>query len=124
MDTGTVTNTSIGRKSTNPPTLANGSEGAVKPLQPVQTKNVSASSLETLAELLSLIQEDCRRYSETLAEFLPSQKPVLLEFDGDGIIYLAAPPNHRLDTGSGHILLDGKPVTGWADTGETLAREK
>lgn len=119
MDTGKVTDSSIGKGSTKTPTLASGSEKAEKPLQPVQTKPVSNSSLETLAELLSLIQEDCRRYSATLAEYLPNQSPVTMYFHGDGIIYLAAPPGHLLDTGNGHILLDGKPVTGW-----TLAETK
>lgn len=119
MDTGKATNTSIGKKSTEIPTLASESGRAAKPLQRAQTKPVSNNSLETLAELLSLIQEDCRRYSETLAEFLPNQKPVTMFFKGDGIIHLCAPPEHYLDTGNGHILLDGKPVTGW-----TLADEK
>lgn len=118
MDTGTVTATSIGKKSTETPTLASASGEAVKPLQHVQTKNVSANTLETLAELLSLIQEDCRRYQETLAEYMPNRQPVFMKFEGDGIIYIAAPSGHRLDTGNGHILLDGKPVTGW-----TLAEE-
>jgi hypothetical protein len=117
-DTGKETDTSTGKKSTGIQTLASESGREGKPLRPVQTKPVSNSSLETLAELLSLIQEDCRRYSETLAEFLPNQKPVTMYFKGDGIIHLCAPPEHVLDTGNGHILLDGRPVTGW-----TLAEE-
>ena len=118
MDTGKVTDSSIGKGSTKTPTLASGSEKAEKPLQPVQTKPVSNSSLETLAELLSLIQEDCRRYSETLAPYLSEHLPIFMRFNRDGIIYIAAPPEHRLDldTDRGHILLDGKPVTGWGDT--------
>lgn len=118
MDTGKVMDTSTGKKSTKTPTLASESGGAAKPSQPVQTKSVSASSLATLAELLSLIQEDCRRYQATLAEYQTSRPPVFMKFNGDGIIYLSAPPGHRLDTGNGHILLDGKPVTGWSDTGK------
>ena len=57
---------------------------------------------------------------------MPHRLPVLMRFNIDGIIFIAAPPNLRLDTGKGgHILLDGKPVTGWGDdTGkETLAEE-
>lgn len=119
MDTGKVTDTSTGKKSTKTPTLANGSGKAVKHSQPAQTKNENDNFLETLAELLSLIQEDCRRYKTTLAEYLPNQDPVVMQFDGDGIIYIAAPPGHRLDTGKGHILLDGRPVTGWSASTDT-----
>ena len=124
MDTGKETATSIGKKSTKTPTLASGSGKAAKPSQPARTKNENANFLETLAELLSLIQEDCRRYEATLAEKLPNQKAVTMWFDGDGIIHIAAPPGHRLGTVKGHILLDGRPVTGWYDTGKTLAEEK
>jgi len=42
--------------------------------------------------------------------------PVFMRFETDGIIFVAAPPGHKLDTGNGHILLDGKPVTGWQST--------
>ena len=113
MDTGKETDTSTGKKSTKTPTLASASAKAVNPLRPVLTRNVDGNTLQTLAELLSLIQEDCRRYSATLAEFLPDQKPISMFFKGDGIIHIVAPPAHTLDTGNGHILLDGKPVTGW-----------
>jgi len=112
--------TSIGNVSTVIPTLASESAKVEKPLQAVQTKSVDSNTLRTLAELLSLLQEDCRRYSETLAVYLPSLQPAYFQFDLDGVIFIAAPPGHRLDTGNGHILLDGKPVTGWGET-STLA---
>ena len=64
MDTGKVQDTSIGNESTVTRPLANASNEAAKPLQVAPMKNVSANTLETLAELLSLLQEDCRRYSE------------------------------------------------------------
>lgn len=120
MDTGTEQGTSTGKKSTANQALASESKKAEKPLQVVQTKSVSDSTLETLAELLSLIQEDCRRYSEALTAYLPERMPVFMKFVGDGIIYIAAPPNHRLGTDKGHITLDGIPVTGWKDTDKTL----
>lgn len=113
MGTGKVQDTSIGKKSTETPPLATASNEAEKPLRPVQTKSVSGNTLETLAELLSLIQEDCRRYSEALAPYSQERLPVFMKFQGDGIIYIACPPNHKLGTDKGHITLDGRPVTGW-----------
>ena len=122
MDTGKKQGTSIGKKSTAIQALASALEQAEKPLQAVQTKSVNDSSLKALAELLSLIQEDCRRYNELLAPYLSGHLPVFMRFQGDGIIYISAPPSHVLGTGNGHITLDGKPVTGWGDTGtEALA---
>lgn len=125
-DTGTEQDTSIGKKSTETRTLAGESGKAEKPLQAAQTTSANVNTLQALAELLSLIQEDCRRYSETLAPFLPERLPVFMKFNRDGIIFIAAPPGHRLDTGNGHILLDGQPVTGWdaIQENETLAKEK
>ena len=120
MDTGKEMATSIGNLSIETQTLASELEGAENHSTHAQTKSVNANILETLAELLSLIQEDCRRYQATLAEYMPKQQPVILRFQGDGLIYIAAPPGHKLDTGNGHILLDGKPVTGWSDTGKEL----
>lgn len=120
MGTGTEQDTSIGKKSTATPPLASGSRKAEKPLQVAQMQSVSVSTLETLAELLSLIQEDCRRYSEALTTYLPERTPVFMKFMGDGIIYIAAPPSHRLGTDNGHITLDGIPVTGWKDTDKAL----
>lgn len=119
MDIGKVQDTSIGKKSTETQPLANGSREAEEPLQPVQTKSVSDNTLETLAELLSLIQEDCRRYSEALAPYLQERLPVFMKFQGDGIIYIACPPSHKLGTDSGHITLDEKPVTGWSASGKS-----
>jgi len=120
---------SIGSEFIAIQTLAGASAKAGKPLQAVQTKCVDSNTLQTLAELLSLIQEDCRRYSETLAGYLPSLQPAFFQFDLDGIIFIAAPPGHRLDTGNGHILLDGKPVTGWgelalANTGRDTGKDE
>ena len=113
-DTGKVTDISIGSESIETPTLASESEKAASPSTPAPMKSVSDNSCETLAELLSLIQEDCRRYSQTLAEFLPvSQKAVVMHFNGDGLIFLSNPPGHKLGFEGGHILLDEKPVTGW-----------
>ena len=43
-----------------------------------------------------------------------------MKFEGDGIIYFAAPEGHKLGTDKGHILLDGKPVTGWDTDKQTL----
>lgn len=120
MGTGKQQDISTGKESTATPPLASESVKAGKPLQPVQTKSVSEDTLRTLAELLSLIQEDCRRYSEALAPCLNGRLPVFMKFQGDGIIYLAAPPAHVLGTGKGHITLDGVPVTGWGDTGKEL----
>jgi hypothetical protein len=122
----TAQDISIGNGSTGIQTLASESVKVEKPLRAVQTRSVDGNTLQTLAELLSLIQEDCRRYSETLAVYLPSIQTAYLHFDLDGVIFIAAPPGHRLDTGNGHILLDGKPVTGWgelalADTDKALA---
>lgn len=124
MDTGSQPATSTGKKFTKTPPLASDSGKAEKPLKPVQTANVSEDSLKTLAELLSLIQEDCRRYSEALAPYLSGHLPVFMKFKGDGIIYFACPPGHTLGTGNGHITLDGKPVTGWGDTGKETLAEK
>jgi hypothetical protein len=124
MDTGKVMDTSTGKKSTKTPTLASASGKGAKPSRPAQTKKEKDNFLETLAELLSLIQEDCRRYKATLAEYLPNQEPIMMQFDGDGIIYIAAPPGHRLDTGKGHILLDGRPVTGWSASVNTDKESK
>jgi len=125
-DTGTVRDTSTGNESIVSLTLASASRKVEKPSPVALTKSVNDSTLKALAELLSLIQEDCRRYSEVLAPYLSERLPVFMKFKIDGIIYFSAPPNHRLDTGNGHILLDGKPVTGWGDTGkdETLAEAK
>jgi len=114
MDTGTATDISTGNESTEIQTLASVKESVANPSTPAPMKPVDNNSLETLAELLSLIQEDCRRYQETLAPFLPvSQQAIVMHFNNDGIIFIANPPGHRLDTGKGHILLDDKPVTGW-----------
>ena len=124
MDTGAVTGTSIGKESIETQTLASESEKAENLSQPARTKNGNGNILETLADILSLLQEDCRRYEATLAEYLPGQKPIMMQFDGDGIIYIAALPGHRLDTGNGHILLDGRPVTGWSDTGKSDTGKK
>lgn len=123
MDTGTEQDTSTGKKSTATPTLASASKKAVKPLQAAQTKSVSVNTLQTLAELLSLIQEDCRRYSEALAPYLGERLPVFMRFEGDGIIYFAAPVGHKLGTDKGHITIDGKPVTGWSDTDKALTED-
>ena len=116
MDTGKVQDTSIGKKSTKIQTLASGSKKVEKPLPVAPMKSVNVSTLETLTELLSLIQEDCRRYSEALAPYLQERLPVFMKFKGDGIIYIACPPGHVLGTDKGHITLDGKPVTGWEGT--------
>lgn len=124
MDTGTVRDTSIGKKSTETQALASVTKKAVKPLQPVQTKSVNDNTLQELAELLSLIQEDCRRYSEATAPYLSGRLPVFMKFAGDGIIYFAVPDGHFLGTDKGHITLDGKPVTGWGTDKRTLTEEK
>lgn len=120
MDTGTGQVTSTGKKSTATQTLASESRRAAKPSQAAPMKNVNDSTLQTLAELLSLIQEDCRRYSEALAPYLNGRLPVFMKFEGDGIIYFASPDGHKLGTDKGHILLDGKPVTGWDTDKQTL----
>lgn len=111
-DTGKVTDISTGSESIETPTLASESEKAASPSTPAPMKSVSGNSCETLAELLSLIQEDCRRYQNELAGF--THKSVLMHFNHDGgIIYIANPPGHKLGFEGGHILLDEKPVTGW-----------
>jgi hypothetical protein len=43
-----------------------------------------------------------------------------MKFENDGVIFISAPPGHKLGTDKGHILLDGKPVTGWGDTDKAL----
>jgi len=114
MDTGKETDTSIGKKSTETPTLAKEKGKAVNPSIHAQTKDENSNTLETLAELLSLIQEDCRRYDETLAG---SMHVVIMadKFSGGIAIFIPSPYAHKMDTGNGHILLDGKPVTGWKE---------
>lgn len=124
MDTGKVQDISTGNSSHVTPTPAHDYEKAVKRSQPAPIKPVPHATLQTLADILSQIQEDCRLYNETLAEFLPDRLPVFMKFNIDGLIYLSAPPNHALGTGTlgtgkqarQHITLDGKPVTGWSDT--------
>lgn len=122
MDTGSRPATSTGNQFTKTPPLASASEGAENHSIPAQTMSVSASTLETLAEILSLIQEDCRRYQKALAMYMPGRLPVVLKFQGDGLIFISAPPGHTLgtgkeDTGKTHILLDDKPVTGYTAEG-------
>ena len=134
MGTGKVQDTSIGNLSLVTPTPAHDYEKAVKRSQPAPIKTVPLATLETLADILSQIQEDCRLYNEALAEYLPDRLPVFMKFNIDGLIYLSAPPNHRLGTGMvgtgknarQHITLDGKPVTGWtlAGTGKEEKGEK
>jgi len=121
MDTGKVRDTSTGNLSHVTPTPARDYEKAVKRSQPAPIKPVPNATLETLADILSQIQEDCRLYNEALAEYLPDRLPVFMKFHIDGLIYLSAPPNHASGTGTvgtgknakQHITLDGKPVTGW-----------
>lgn len=117
MDTGKGTGTSTGKKSTKTLILAKEKEKAVNPSTHARMKGENNNSLETLAELLSLIQEDCRRYDETLAE---NMHVVIMpdNYSGGLAIFIPSPYAHRLDTGNGHILLDGRPVTGWKDTGK------
>lgn len=123
-DTGKRTATSTGSESTNPQTLASVSAKAGSPSTVAQMKPVSSNSLKTLADILSLLQEDLSQYQKTLAKHLQNgNQPVIMRFDRKkgGIIFLASPPGHTLDTGKGgHILLDDIPVTGWKppDTGE------
>ncbi len=102
---------STGKKSTKTPTLASERGKAAKRSVPAQTKKENASGLEALAELLSLIQEDVRRYSEALV----FHKALIKSVDGHIIIVLPGPVGHELDTGNSHILLNGKPVTGWEE---------
>ena len=120
MDTGKAQDFSTGNESTAIQPLASASNEAAKPSQAAPMKNVNDNTLQTLAELLSLLQEDCRRYSEALAPYLVGHLPVFMKFETDGIIFIAAPPGHKLDTDKGHIRLDGKPVTGWGDTDKAL----
>jgi hypothetical protein len=117
MNTGTERDFSTGNGSTATQPLASALNEAAKPSPLVQTKSVNANTLQTLAELLSLIQEDCRRYKEVLAPYSSELLPVFMKFEDDGgVIFIAAPPKHKLGTDKGHITLDGKPVTGWGDT--------
>ena len=117
MDTGNPPDISTGKESSKTQTLANENALVENPSTHVQMKPVNSNSLRTLAELLSLIQADCSRYSRTLAKHVIGL-PVSMKFDKtDGIIYIQAPPGHELTMGTGkykgHILLDGRPVTGW-----------
>jgi hypothetical protein len=129
-DTGTEMVTSIGNESIAIPPLASDTKKAEKPLQAAPMKPVNKDTLMQLAELLSLLQEDCRRYKELLAPYLTSL-PVFMNFDTDAIIFIAAPPGHTLGFNKGHIQLDDQPVTGWgyshstltADTDETLTAD-
>ena len=124
-DTGKQMVTSTGSASTGIQTLASGNEWVENPSTPAQTATVDNNSCETLAELLSLIQDDLSKYKKALAPFTRGL-PVSMKFDKtDGIIYMQAPPGHELKMGTGkyagHILLDGRPVTGWSASAGNIA---
>jgi len=107
--TGTKSNTS----QTKPQGNAGDSDQAARPSKVAQAKNASDNFSKTLADILSLIQEDVREYQKTLAKNTGTED-VVMDFGGDGgYIYLPAPTGHSLDFEDGHITLDGEPVTGW-----------
>lgn len=124
MDTGKKTDTSTGNSFTTSPTktLANesGSAKAVKPSHPARTKPVSGNSLKTLADVLSLLQEDFSQLQKTLAKLSPLGSVQMQFSDKGGVFYIPSIPGHVFSVKAGHILLDGIPVTGWvADTSNT-----
>lgn len=114
---------STGKKSTQTPPLANVKESVEKRLDPARTKNENASGLKTLADILSLIQEDVRRYNLALAKLGQNGGAGIVFASGGIIIALANPVDHVLSTGNGHIVLDGVPVTGWTLADEDTGKE-
>lgn len=127
MDTGKKQDTSTGNSSTISPiqTLAKESvsEKEAKSSVVVQMKPVNNNSCKTLADILSLLQEDLSQYQKTLAKTLPKGSvSVQMQFtDKGGIIYIPPIDGHTFRMEDGHILIDDIPVTGWkpTDTGNT-----
>ena len=143
INTGNQPDISTGNVSTKTPLLARESGKAAKPSNRARTRSANANSsqtlaepstqplanlsneiLQTLADTLSLLQQDLHEYNKALAKHFHTAAD--LRFNGKGgVIVLIAPPGHTLgcqefDTGK-HITLDGVPVTGWSpekvDTG-------
>ena len=113
---------STGKRSTKTQTLAKEKGSVEKPSAPVQTKNADASGLKTLADILSLVQEDVRSYNEALAKLGQDSGAGLVAASAGMLIALGNPEGHILGVKDGHITLDGAPVTGWTlaktDTGK------
>ena len=108
--------TSIGKESGETPQQESASERVANLSTRVLTIDVKNSSLEILAELLSMLQEDSRRYDKAMKMYLAdgSKAVVIVADNGDLAFLIKAPPGHVLGKEKGHITLDGHPVTGWA----------